>query len=41
VTQGILNNPQMSMVPVIYGLIMLIPVIIFVLISRRESTHTI
>lgn len=41
VTQGILNNPQMSMVPVIYGLIMLIPVIIFVLINRRETTTTI
>jgi len=43
VTQGILNNPQMSMVPVIYGLIMLIPVIIFVLINRnhRETTQAI
>jgi len=41
VTQGILNNPQMSMVPVIYGLIMLIPVILFVLINRRETTQTI
>lgn len=41
VTQGVLNNPQMSMVPVIYGLIMLVPIIIFVLISRRETTPTI
>ena len=43
VTQGILNNPQMSMVPIIYGLIMLIPVIIFVLINRnhRETTQAI
>ncbi len=38
VTQGVLNNPSMSMVPIIYGLIMLIPVILFVLISRRETT---
>ncbi len=37
VTQTVLNNPTMSLVPVIYGLIMLIPVIIFVLISRRQS----
>ena len=41
VTQGVLNNPSMSMVPVIYGLIMLIPVILFVLISRREITSAI
>lgn len=41
VTQGVLNNPSMSMVPVIYGLIMLIPVILFVLISRREVTPAI
>ncbi|KAG1654020.1 putative sodium-dependent transporter YocS [Nymphon striatum] len=31
VTQGVLQNPTMSIVPVIYGLIMLIPVILFVL----------
>ena len=41
VTQGVLNNPSMSMVPVIYGLIMLIPVILFVLVSRREITPAI
>ena len=41
VTQGVLNNPNMSMVPVIYGLIMLVPVILFVLISRRETTPAI
>ena len=41
VTQTVLNNQQMSIVPVIYGLIMLIPIIIFVLISRRETTSTI
>ncbi len=39
VTQGVLNNPGMSLVPVIYGLIMLIPVIIFVLISRWQSKN--
>ena len=39
VTQGVLNNPQMSVVPVIYGLIMLIPIIIFVLISRQQTQH--
>jgi BASS family bile acid:Na+ symporter len=37
VTQGVLNNPTMSLVPVIYGLIMLIPVILFVFISRRNT----
>lgn len=37
VTQGVLQNPTMSIVPVIYGLIMLIPVILFVLTSRRET----
>ena len=41
VTQSVLNNQQMSMVPIIYGLIMLIPVIIFVLIKRHETTSTI
>lgn len=35
VTQSVLNNPKMSVVPVIYGLIMLIPVIIFVVLNRR------
>lgn len=39
VTQGVLNNPQMSVVPVIYGLIMLIPIIIYVLISRQQTHH--
>lgn len=41
VTQGVLNNPSMSMVPIIYGLIMLVPVILFVLISRRETAPAI
>jgi len=41
VTQSILNNQQMSMVPVIYGLIMLVPVILFVIISRRETVTAI
>lgn len=39
VTQGVLHNPQMSVVPVIYGLIMLIPIIIYVLISRQRTHH--
>ena len=39
VTQGILNNQQMSVVPVIYGLIMLIPIVIFVLVSRQQIPH--
>ncbi len=37
VTQGVLHNGEMSIVPVIYGLLMLIPVILFVLLSRRED----
>lgn len=41
VTQGVLNNPQMSIVPVVYGLIMLFPVILFVLINRRETAPAI
>ena len=41
VTQSVLNNPTMSIVPVIYGLLMLIPIIIFVKISRHETNPTI
>ncbi len=41
VTQGVLNNPTMSIVPVIYGLLMLIPVLIFVKISRHETSLSI
>lgn len=37
VTQGVLQNSTMSIVPVIYGLIMLIPVLLFVWISRRHE----
>jgi len=37
VTQGVLQNPEMSIVPVIYGLIMLIPVIVFVFFQRHSS----
>ena len=37
VTQGVLHNPTMSIVPVIYGLIMLIPVILFVVIQRSSA----
>lgn len=38
VTQAVLNNPTMSIVPVIYGLLMLIPILIFVKISRNEAS---
>jgi len=40
VTQSVLNNPTMSIVPVIYGLIMLIPVILFVITTRQRETAT-
>ena len=39
VTQGVLNNPTMSIVPVVYGLIMLIPVIIFVIVQRTSVSN--
>lgn len=38
VTQGVLNNPSMSIVPVIYGLIMLVPISIFVMIQRTHAS---
>lgn len=41
VTQGVLQNPTMSIVPVIYGLLMLIPVILFVLWSRERRGESI
>ncbi len=37
VTQGVLHNPTMSIVPVIYGLLMLIPAMGIILLSRRGS----
>ncbi|HBR99101.1 MAG TPA: bile acid:sodium symporter [Gammaproteobacteria bacterium] len=37
VTEGLLRNPQMSVVPVLYGLLMLIPVILMVRAARREK----
>ena len=40
VTQGVLHNSTMSIVPVTYGLIMLIPIIIFVSISRYRHRET-
>ena len=40
VTQGVLHNNTMSIVPVLYGLIMLIPVLFFVWFSRRETSST-
>lgn len=41
VTQGVLQNPTMSIVPVIYGLIMLVPVLVFVGLSRRETASAV
>ena len=38
VTQGVLDNPTMSIVPVIYGLIMLIPISIYILLVRNEAS---
>jgi BASS family bile acid:Na+ symporter len=37
VTQGVLQNSTMSIVPVIYGLIMLIPVTVYILFNRNET----
>ncbi len=38
VTEGVLHNAEMSIVPVIYGLLMLLPVILFVWWVRHEDT---
>jgi BASS family bile acid:Na+ symporter len=40
VTQGVLDNPTMSIVPVIYGLIMLIPISLYILLVRNEAPTT-
>ncbi len=40
VTQSVLNNSTMSIVPVVYGLIMLVPVILFVITTRQRETAT-
>lgn len=37
VTQTVLQNATMSIVPIIYGLLMLIPVLMFTLLTRREA----
>ncbi len=37
VTEGVLLNPTMSIVPVMYGLMMLVPVLLLVWVDRRES----
>lgn len=37
VSQTMLQNANMSIIPIIYGLLMLIPVLIFTLFSRRET----
>ncbi len=41
VTQTVLHNATMSIVPVIYGLLMLIPVILFVWLARYETAAAI
>ncbi|MCB1756642.1 MAG: bile acid:sodium symporter family protein [Gammaproteobacteria bacterium] len=38
VTEGVLHEPDMSVAPVIYGLVMLVPVLLLVWIGRRESS---
>lgn len=38
VTQGVLHNDVMSVVPIIYGIIMLLPIALYILLSRNEST---
>jgi BASS family bile acid:Na+ symporter len=40
VTQGVLDNPTMSIVPVIYGLLMLIPISLYILLVRNEAPIT-
>ena len=37
VTQGALASPAMSVVPVVYGLLMLVPVIALVLLARLRT----
>lgn len=37
VSQTLLQNANMSIIPIIYGLLMLIPVLIYTLISRRQA----
>jgi len=37
VTQGVLHNPGMSIIPLTYGLLMLLPVIALSLLSRRQA----
>ena len=41
VTQGVLGNPTMSIVPVIYGLIMLIPISLYIFLVRNEASAAI
>lgn len=36
-TQGVLQDPQMSSVPLLYGLLMLLPVLALVWVGRRED----
>lgn len=41
VTEGVLHNNQMSVVPVLYGLLMLVPVITLIWFARRENPTTV
>ncbi len=36
VTQGVLHNPDMSIIPLTYGLLMLIPITMLVAFARRS-----
>lgn len=38
VTQGILHNEAMSVVPIVYGILMLLPIGLYILMSRYENT---
>ncbi len=40
VTQGVLHNPEMSIIPLTYGLLMLIPVTALAAFARRRSAAT-
>lgn len=38
VTHGVLQNDVMSLVPIVYGLLMLLPIGLYILFNRNEST---
>lgn len=41
VTEGVLHNEQMSIVPVLYGLLMLVPVVLLIWSIRHENPATV